>query len=180
MAVIAAVGLVAGGVAAALEGERELHPHETTDDLAAEGECDTAEETEADEHASQTVAAKANVTAEVTLNEDGTLVAQNLGVTGDQDTVVVTRSNPTNVLLPQREQRGAPARARPRHAAGARRGGRGDPRHRDAQPAVHRARRGWRQPAADVPIPTPSSVADSPYAFFVPGVEGARLEVVVP
>ena len=53
VAVIAALGLVAGGVAAALEGERELHPHETTDDLAAEGECDTAEETEADEHASQ-------------------------------------------------------------------------------------------------------------------------------
>ena len=29
-------------------------------------------------------------------------------------------------------------------------------------------------------IPTPSSVADSPYSFFVPGVEGAELEVVVP
>ena len=29
-------------------------------------------------------------------------------------------------------------------------------------------------------IPTPSSVADSPYSFIVPGVDGARLEVVVP
>ena len=29
-------------------------------------------------------------------------------------------------------------------------------------------------------IPTPSSVADSPYSFFVPGVDGAELEVVVP
>ena len=113
---IAALGLVAGGVAAALEGERELHPHETTRRLADDGECDTPEETEADEHASQNVAAKANITAEVTLRDDDTLVAHNLGVTGDQDKVVVTRANPTNVLLPQRERRGAPPRARPRHA----------------------------------------------------------------
>ena len=50
---IAAVGLVAGGAAAALEGEREIHPHETTSALAADGECDDADETEADENASQ-------------------------------------------------------------------------------------------------------------------------------
>ena len=97
--VVAALGLVTGGVSAALEGERELHPHETTGALADDGECDTPDETEADEHASQTVAAKANLTAELTLRDDGTLVAQNLGVTGDQDAVVVTRSNPTNVLF---------------------------------------------------------------------------------
>ena len=76
-----------------------MHPHETTSALAAEGECDTAEETEADEHASQNVAAKANVTAEVTLRDDDTLVAHNLGVTGTIDKVVVTRANPTNVLF---------------------------------------------------------------------------------
>ena len=65
--VVAALGLVTGGVSAALEGERELEPHETTGQLAEDGECDTPEETEADEHASQNVAAKANLTAEVTL-----------------------------------------------------------------------------------------------------------------
>ena len=33
------------------------------------------------------------------LRDDDTLVAHNLGVTGDQELVVVTRSNPTNVLF---------------------------------------------------------------------------------
>src|SRR5262245_3617937 len=47
---IAGVGLVTGGIVAALEGERETHPHETTSDLASEGECATPEETEADEN----------------------------------------------------------------------------------------------------------------------------------
>ena len=68
--------------------------------LAADGECGTAEETEADEHASQTVAAKANLAAEITLAEDGTLVAneprrhRRSGHASSSP-----RSNPTNVLF---------------------------------------------------------------------------------
>ena len=46
---IAALGLVAGGASAALAGEREMHPHETTSALAADGKCDDTGETEADE-----------------------------------------------------------------------------------------------------------------------------------
>ena len=96
---VAALGLVTGGVAAALGGERELHPHETTGALAADGGCATDEETEADEHDSQTSPPRPTSPPELTLTEDGTLVAKNLGVTGDQDTVVVTRANPTNVVF---------------------------------------------------------------------------------
>ncbi len=70
---IAAIGLVTGGIVAALEGERETEAHETTGDLAADGECDTPDETEADDNASQNVAAKANLTAEIVLESDGTL-----------------------------------------------------------------------------------------------------------
>ena len=120
VAVIAGLGLVAGGAAAALDGEREMHPHETTSALAAEGECDTTEETEADEHASQTVAAKANITAEVTLHDDDTLVAHNLGVTGsERQRGRRHQGQPDERPLPQRERRGAPPRARHGHPAGA-------------------------------------------------------------
>ena len=37
---IGAVGLVAGGAAAGIDGEREIHPHETTEELASEGICE--------------------------------------------------------------------------------------------------------------------------------------------
>ena len=66
---IVAVALIAGGTAAGVEGERDMHEHETTGDLAARGECGE-EETEADEDASQTVSAKANVAAQISLEGD--------------------------------------------------------------------------------------------------------------
>ena len=180
VAVIASVGLIAGGVAAALEGERELHPHETTDDLAAEGGCDNAEETAVDEHASQTVADKANITADVTLREDGTLVAHNLGVTGDQDFVVVTRSNPTNVRFHNEssEERRLvlDLGTRPELDEEGEEIADTEMPHQQCTQLVEE---GGSQ-LMTFTIPTPSSVADSPYSFFVPGVESARLEVVVP
>lgn len=99
VAAIAVLGLVAGGVAAALAGPRDIEEHETTGALAAHGECLTEEETHADSHASQTVGAKANIHGEVILQEDGTLVARTIGVRGLHPEIVVTRSNPTNIIF---------------------------------------------------------------------------------
>jgi hypothetical protein len=93
---IAVVGLVAGGVASALAGERDIERHHTTAEAAAEGECATAEELHSDENASQNVAAKANILAEITLKEDGTLVARALGL-GESTHLFVQRANVTNV-----------------------------------------------------------------------------------
>ena len=56
---VGAFGLIAGGAAAGLSGERDIHPHETTSGLTEEGAdiCTSPEEFEADENASQSVAA---------------------------------------------------------------------------------------------------------------------------
>ena len=71
--------------------------------LAAEGECDTAEETDADEHASQTVAAKANVAAEVIAAERRhARRPRRSASTASPTTLVVTRANPTNILFATR------------------------------------------------------------------------------
>ena len=149
---IAALGLVAGGVAAALEGERELHPHETTGDLAAEGECDTPEETEADEHASQTVAAKANLAGRGrSCARTARSSPRTSASTGDQDTLVVTRANPTNVLF--RNESDEDRRlvldlgTRPELDEDGRRR---SPTPRCPNQLLHAARRGRRQPVADV------------------------------
>lgn len=96
---IAVLGLVAGGVAAAMAGERELHPHETTGLLATDGDCDTDDETHADNLASQTIGAKANIFGEIILTEDGELVATAEGVLGESNTITIMRANPTNIAF---------------------------------------------------------------------------------
>jgi hypothetical protein len=179
VAAIAGVGLVAGGAAAALEGEREMHVYETTSLLAAEGECDTTDETEADERASQSVAAKANIAAEVTLHADGSLSVHNLGMVGDQQAVPIVRANSTNVRFRNETDE-----------------------HRrlvlDLGTRPETDETGDTIPDTEVPnqlctqlveeggsqlmtfsIPTPSRYAETPYRFVVPGVDGAEIPVVV-
>ncbi len=99
--VIGAVGLVAGGAAAGISGEREIEEHETTAGLALEGVCEDPEETHADEKASQTVAATASVAARVTLGEDGSLSYALNGPNpqGENSTLTLPRTTPSNVLF---------------------------------------------------------------------------------
>ena len=178
---IAAVGLVTGGIVAALEGERDTEAHETTGELAASGECATPDETEADEDASQSVAAKANLTAEILLRSDGTLVAKNLGVTGEQDFLVVVRNNPTNVRFvnqtdePRRLVLDLGTRPEVDEATG------------DTIPDTEEPNQICTAIADEdgsqfltFTIARSSSLAASPYRFFVPGVDGAQMEVLVP
>ena len=180
VAVIGALGLVAGGAAAALEGERELHPHETTSALSAEGNCGTAEETEADEHASQNVAAKANITAEVTLGEDDTLTVHNLGIGGSEDVVVVTRANATNVRFTNNsgEERRLVLDLGTRPETDETGDTVPDTELPD-QRCTQLVEEGGSQ-LLTFSIATPSRYADQPYRFVVPGVDGAELLVEVP
>ncbi len=178
---IAAVGLVTGGIVAALEGERETHAHETTGDLADEGDCATPDETEADDNASQNVAAKANVTAEIFLQSDGTLVARSEGVDEPRTTLDVVRNTPTNMLFHNEtdEERRLVLDLGTRNEVDEETG----------------------DTIADTPVPNqictaltedggsqfltfsisqPSSAVEDPYRFVVPGVDGAEIEVIVP
>jgi hypothetical protein len=94
---VAAVVLIAGGAFAGLNGERETHPHETPGDIADADECGP-EETEVDEHASQTVAGKASVAAEIVF--DGRALVHDL--TDDSDYpagLTVPRATPVNFLF---------------------------------------------------------------------------------
>jgi hypothetical protein len=180
VSVVAALGLVTGGVAAALGGERELHPHETIGALAADGGCATDVGTEADEHYSQDVAATANLTARLTLTEEGTLVAKNLGVTGDQDTVVVTRANPTNVVFfnesDEERRLVLDMGTRPELDADGNEIADSEVPNQYCTALVEDG--GSQFLSFTIPVASSASAAD--YAFIVPGVDGARIEVEVP
>ncbi|MGI9030328.1 MAG: hypothetical protein ACR2HP_10140 [Ilumatobacteraceae bacterium] len=180
VATIAALGLVAGGAVAALEGEREVEAHETVGDLAALGECSLSEETEADENASQSVSAKANLAGRVILQSDDDLIADNAGVAGAGDAFVVTRANPTNVLFVNNSTEDRrlflDLGTRPEvDETGAVIEGTAVP----WQFCTALVEDGGRQ-LMTFSIPTASAYAVQPYRFLVPGVEGAEVAVVVP
>jgi hypothetical protein len=97
---LATVALVAGGAIAGIGGEREIEEHKTTAYYAQRGECGE-EEISADEHASQTLAGKSNLAAEVIFDGDRLEWTAPGFVPGVDDAgpLVLPRSNPNNVLF---------------------------------------------------------------------------------
>jgi hypothetical protein len=166
---VAVLAIVASGAAYGVNGERETHHHETTAAIAEDGDCG-ADETEADEDASQTVAAKADVAATVTLTADETLTFDEPGAGGPTGVLTLPRSNTNNVLFrndSEEERRlsidtaGATAAADKRLLC---------------TPLVGE---GGVQ-MLTVRFDKPSFAAENGYQFTVPGVDDAVLEVVVP
>ena len=174
---VGVLALVAGGAAAGLDGEREIHPHETTEGLTEEGEdiCLSPEEFEADESASQSVGATAAVAAEITLSESGDLALNVVGPLAEgTDALTLPRSNPNNVIFinDSDEDRRLSVDLTVPPAAGA----------ADEGPLLKcttLVEPGGRQNIT-LTIGAPSYAAPDGYFFFVPGVESARLDLIVP
>ena len=173
---VGVLALVAGGAAAGLDGERDIHPHETTEGLTEEGEeiCLSPEEFEADENASQSVGASANVAAEITLTEAGMLDFNVVGPLESPDALTLPRSNPNNVIFindsDEERRLSVDLTVPPADAA------------EDEGPMLKcttLVEPGGRQNIT-LTIGAPSFAAPDGYFFFVPGVESARLELIVP
>ena len=178
---IAVLAIVASGAAYGLNGERETHHHETTAAIAEDGDCG-AEETEADEDTSQTVSAKANVAATITLTADERLVYDVPGFDGGTATLTLPRSTANNVLFRNESDEhrrlsidtgtgaAAPdAAATPDTTA--------TPDTRVVCTAL--VKEGGVQ-ILTVHFAKPGFAAANGYEFTVPGVDGAVLPVVVP
>jgi hypothetical protein len=174
VAAVAVIALVAGGVVAALDGEREMHHHETVVDVAAAGECGE-EETEADENASQSVSDKANLFAEITLAGDGTLHATEQDLPGETTTLTFQRANPTNVLFTNESDE---ERRLVLDYAVRTENAEGNIEPVATQECTALVEEGGSQ-LLTFTIDLPS--ADfGPFQFLVPGVEGQAIEVIVP
>lgn len=175
---IGLVALVAAGAFSALQGERASHHVESTGTLAEAGLCDTAEHTHADERASQTVAATANAAAEVVLRDDDTLVAYIVPFRDPHDSVTLARSASSMVLFRN-------------HSDHARRlvldlgerpvivDGNETDELMPNQLCTALVEPGGVQ-AMTFSIGAATTGTDNDFGFFVPGVDGQRLPVVVP
>jgi hypothetical protein len=174
---VGVLALVVGGVAAGLDGERDIEEHETTVDLVHEGICDSPEEFEADHNASQSVAAIAAVAATITLNDGGELTFEVNGPRPEGATALtLPRSSTNNVLFSNKsgEER------RLSLNLGSAEAGSGD----DEDEAPHQVcttlveHDGLQN--LSIIIGLPSSVVEGGYSFFVPGVDSAEIELIVP
>ncbi len=96
---LGAVVVVASGVAAGVDGERDIHEHGVIAD-ESRSVCGSPSEFEVDHNASQTVGMKAN-TYTVTLTSDGSLTYDVPGPLneGQGDVIDLPRSNPNNVVF---------------------------------------------------------------------------------
>ena len=176
---VAVVALLAGGVAAGVDGEREIHEHETTAGLEEEGEeiCESPEEFEADEKASQSVAASANVAAEITLTDEGELTFEVPGpVESGATALSLPRSNPNNVIFINESSE--------HRRLSVDLGTRLEELDEGEEEVPYRVcttlvDEDGRQNITLI-VGAPSAAFPDGYSFFVPGVESARLKLVVP
>jgi hypothetical protein len=174
---VGVLALVVGGAAAGLDGERDVHEQETTVELAPEGICESPEEFEADHNASQSVAATAAVAATITLDDSGELSYELNGPRPEGATALtLQRSSPSNVLFSNKsgEERRLSLNLGPATA------GSGD----DEEDAPHQVCTTLVEFDGEqnltLIIGLPSIAVDDGYHFFVPGVESAELELIVP
>ncbi len=179
---LAVIGIVAGGAAAGIDGQRDIHEHETVAELAEDPEdpiCESPDEFEADENASQTVGAKSNVAARITLTSDGRLEARVPGSSGDPvEPLTLPRSNPSNIIFHNESDHHrrlsldlGPAEtdeAEDEEVHGLR-----------EQTCTTLVDEGGKQ-MLTITVGVPSLAVEGGYRFFVPGVESADLELVVP
>ena len=175
----AVVGLVAGGVAAGVDGQREIHPHETTGDLVAEGEdiCESPEEFEIDEDASQTVSDSADIAATFTLEESGELTFSLPGGVAPGEIVLqLPRSNPSNIIFINKsghERRlsfdlGLTEVTTEEGATGL-----------VANQVCTTLVEEDGEQILTITVSVPSAAQEDGYRLFVPGVDGAEVELVV-
>lgn len=177
---VGVLALVAGGAAAGLDGEREIHEYPTTEGLSEEGEdiCASTETFEADEKASQSVGATASVAATITLTEDGQL---DFDVNGPAEagaqSLTLPRSNPNNVLFVNNsdEERRLSLDLGTRTIVDEE----GNDQDVPFLVCTTLVKPDGKQNKT-ITIGAPSIVAPDGYSFFVPGVESARLDLVVP
>lgn len=175
---LALLGLAVSGVASALVGERQqLTDAAEEDHFSVEHRSCDAEEHEWDEKASKTVSAKSNVAAEVVLTADGRLFATMPGSTTPLTSITVQRSNPTNILFTNESSQ--PRRLTAYYGTVVEDLGGGVTQERRLETCTALTDEGARQ-LMTFSVPRPSFAATEPYTLFVPGVDGAVIEMLVP
>lgn len=179
IAAVGAAGLalvIGSGVAFGLNGERDqLAEASHEDHFAAEHrECDSPEEQHFDEDAARAVGAKSSVIATVTL-KDGALSARVVSTHADTSVLTLSRGDVSNILFRNEDD----ADRRLTISLGTETVEDTDV-VADVLQCTALIGKGQAQLLTVRPTKPSGAFPDAPFELFVPGVEGATIEVEVP
>ena len=175
MSAVVLVILAGTGVATALDGERQQLVEYSAEDPYRERGC-TEEKAYSDKKASRSVGAKSNMLATITLR-DGQLIAEVNGYEQPQAELYIQRANPSTILFvndTDEARRMVVSYGKIVEDLGG-----GVEKETLLQSCTSKVEKGGQQ-TVTVTIPRPSFASDVPFEITVPGVETARLNVVVP
>jgi hypothetical protein len=177
---IAALGLVATGALMAIDGQRTIAEHPTTQTdnnavclLAEEG---PGEQAEADQKGSQAVSSKASVGLTVTL-ENGQLNAHQLGVQGNVNPITVSRGNIVNLIFKNKDSEKRRLTVNMGQFSIDVNGTTVKQQPKECTTLVHPDGSQF----LTFTLPKPSIASAEPYTLTVPGVDGLKpIEIKVP
>ena len=162
-------------MATALDGERAELTKAAEEDHFAHRPCGEEEE-ETDEDASRSIGAKSSVQATVIL-ENGVLSAEVDGFEGPQQSITLQRSNPSTIVFINRDD--AAHRMVVKYGMVVEDLGGGVERETHLEACTSKVEKDGQQ-SVTLTVPKPSIASEEPYEITVPGVEGAKIDVVVP
>lgn len=173
--VLGALGIVAGGLASAVSGEREELVEAAAEGHFNHAECGPEESKYFDKLAEGTLSLRSSVSATV-VYQDGELIANVQGVNGAQKSITVARANPTNIVFRNATQGEFRLVA---HLGGSKETDKTaeDESHKD-ETCTQLVAPGAEQ-SLTLKIAKPSS-AENVYYLFIAGAEDKKIEMVVP
>ena len=176
---ICAVGIVAvlaGGIASAVTGERDELTEAEEEDHFGERSCSAELDEHTDHKTSGAVAAKANILAEFTLRDDDTLELTQIAGSLPGTVLTIDRSNTVNVLFTNETEEERRLRI---YGGTVETDVNGTPVSEVTEFCTQAIGNGDSQ-LLTFELSQPSVYGDDPFYAEVPGVEGARIEIVVP
>ena len=173
---VGVIAIVAGGIAGAIVGERDELTEAQEDDHFADRHCGEEVDEHTDEKASAAVAAKANVLGEFTLTEEGTLELVQIGNSLPGEVLTIDRSTPVSVLFTNETDEERRLRV---YGGTVETEVNGTPINEMTEFCTQAIGQDETQ-LLTFTMGQPSVYGDDPFYAEVPGVEGARVEIVVP
>jgi hypothetical protein len=173
--VLGALGIVAGGVASAVSGEREELVEAAAEGHFSHPECGPEESKYFDKLAEGTLSLRSAVSATV-VYQDGELFANVQGINTPQKSITVARSNPTNIIFRNATEGEFRLVA---HLGGdkAAKSESEDKSHKD-ETCTQLVAPGAEQ-SLTLNVSKPSS-AENVYYLYIAGAEDKKIEMVVP
>ena len=176
---ICAVGIVAvlaAGIASAVTGERDQLTEAEEGDHYDHRSCSAELDEHTDHRTSGAVAAKASVLAEFTLRDDDTLEMDQIANSLPGTVLTIDRANTVSVLFTNETEEERRLRI---YGGTVEREVNGTPVSEVTEFCTQAIAEGDTQ-ILTFSLPQPSVYGDDPFYAEVPGVEGARIEIVVP